>query len=147
MRHDWQRPCIMIDINKTNICLISKIEQPVNITQFRPISLFNTIYKVISRVVVERLKPLMAELVSPFQTGFVPGRSIHEKIMITKEVMHSMQKKRGKNGLFAIKIDLTKVYDKLNWEFIWRILEEIGLLDSLINVVMHGVTTVETNIN
>ncbi|XP_058741622.1 uncharacterized protein LOC131614008 [Vicia villosa] len=58
-----------------------------------------------------------------------------------------MSKKEGKKGFFAIKIDLTKAYDKLNWEFIWRTLVEIKLPDNMINFIVHGVSSVETNVN
>lgn len=98
-------------------------------------------------MVVGRLKPCMSHLVFPLQIGFVLGRTIHENIIVAKEIMHSMQKKKGKKGFFAIKIDLTKAYDKLNWEFIWHILEEIEIPKDMVNVIMHGVTSVETNIN
>jgi hypothetical protein len=47
---------------------------------------------------------------------------------------------------FAIKLDLSKVYHKLSWEFIWRILSELKLFDCLVNVIMHEVTSVQTNV-
>jgi hypothetical protein len=57
-----------------------------------------------------------------------------------------MVKMKGRKGYVAIKVDLSKAYDKLNWNFIWQILKEIQLPDSLINVIMHSVTSVETNV-
>jgi hypothetical protein len=97
-------------------------------------------------VVVERLKECISRLISPFQTGFVPGRNIHENIIVAKETVHSMNKMKGKRGAFAIKVDLSKAYDKISWEFIWRILVEINFPEVLINVVMHAVTSVITNV-
>lgn len=61
--------------------------------------------------------------------------------------MHTLSKKKGKKGFFAIKIVLANTYDKINWELIWRTLVEIGIPDKMINLVMHRVTSVETNIN
>lgn len=81
---------ILVDANKTDICLIPKVEHPRRIEQFRPISLCNTLYKVFTKVLVGILKPYMAILVSPYQTGFVPGRYIYENIIIANEVIHSM---------------------------------------------------------
>jgi hypothetical protein len=85
-------------------------------------------------------------VVSPHQTGFIPGRSIHENIVVAKEMVHSMNKMKGRKGYFAIKVDLSKAYDKLSWEFIWRTLSEIKLPECLVNLIMHAVTSVETNV-
>jgi hypothetical protein len=95
---------------------------------------------------VERLKEYIPMLVSPYQAGFVPGRSIHENIVVAQEMIHSMHNMKGKKAYFAIKVDLSKAYDKLNWEFIWRILQEIGIPHKMMNVIMHSVTSVETNV-
>jgi hypothetical protein len=142
----WQNPSSIADVNKTDICLIPKVDKPEYVTQFRPISLCNTNYKIVSKVIVERLKECVASLVSPFQTGFVPGRNIHENIVVAKEMAHTMHFMKGRKGAFAIKVDLSKAYDKLSWEFIWRVLGEIELPVSLINIIMHSVTSVTTNV-
>jgi hypothetical protein len=125
VREVWVNPSIISEVNQTDICLIPKIQQPEYISQFRPISLCNTIYKVVSKVVVERLKDCIPSLISPYQTGFVPGRNIHENIIVAQEMTHSMVKMKGNRGYVAIKVDLSKAYDKLNWDFIWQILQEI----------------------
>lgn len=70
-------------------------------------------YKVLTKIVVNRLKPLLPDIISPNQTGFIPTRSIHENIIVAQEMMHSMRKIRGRNGFFVIKVDLMKVYDRL----------------------------------
>jgi hypothetical protein len=142
----WKNPSVISEVNHTDICLIPKVTQPDHVKQFRPISLCNTNYKIVSKVVVERLKECITDLVSPFQTGFVPGRNIHENIVVAKEMMHSMHRMKGKRGFFAIKVDLAKAYDKISWEFIWRVLMEIKFPEVLINVIMHSVTSVLTNV-
>ncbi|MCH80961.1 hypothetical protein A2U01_0001739, partial [Trifolium medium] len=142
----WNNPSAVSSVNQTDICLIPKVDNPEYVTQFRPISLCNTIYKLVSKVIVERLKECIPKLVSPFQTGFVPGRIIHENIIVAKEMVHSMHKMKGRKGAFAIKVDLSKAYDKLSWEFIWRVLCEINLPSNLVNIIMHSVTSVETNV-
>jgi hypothetical protein len=101
---------------------------------------------VVSKVVVERLKEFIPVIISPYQTGFVPGRNIHENIIVAQEMTHSMVKMKGSKGLVAIKVDLSKAYDKLKWDFIWQILKEVQILESMINVIMHSVTSVETNV-
>lgn len=89
----------------------------------------------------------MPHLISLYQSGFIPRRSIHENIIIDKEIIHDMNKKQGNKCYFAIKIDFTKAYDKINWEYIWNILVEIGLPDSMKNLIMHGVSSIDININ
>jgi hypothetical protein len=78
----WSNPSAIATVNQTDICLIPKIARPEFVNQFRPISLCNTIYKVVSKIMVERLKDYIPKLVSPFQAGFVPGRNIHENILL-----------------------------------------------------------------
>lgn len=97
-------------------------------------------------MLVECLKENIPIIVSPYQLGFVSGQSIHENIIVGQEIMLSMSKIKGKKGLFTIKLDLSKAYDKLSWEFIQRIFEEIELPLKMTNIIMHGVTSVETNI-
>lgn len=78
----WNSSMDIAAINKTNICLILKIEKPEFVTQFRPISLCNKVYKVVSKVTVNRLKEHMNLLISLFQTGFIFGRNIHENVIV-----------------------------------------------------------------
>lgn len=69
------------EVNKTDICLIPKVDKPEFIAQFRLISLCNGAYKVLNKLRVNRLNPLMPYLTSLYQTGFIPKRSIHENIV------------------------------------------------------------------
>jgi hypothetical protein len=143
----WMNPCLLDEVNYTDICLIPKVAQPEYVNQFRPISLCNTLYKIVSKVVVSRLKEYISILVSPFQTGFIPGRSIHENIVVAQEVVHSMQRVSGARGYFAIKVDLAKAYDMLRWDFIHSTLQEIGLPLNMVRVIMQGISSVKTNVN
>jgi hypothetical protein len=104
----WHNPSLIADVNYTDIFLISKIQSLEYIRQFRLISLCNTSYKIVSKVIVERLKDCIASLISPYQTGFVPGRNIHVKIFVAKEMAHTMHRMKGKQSAFAIKVDLAK---------------------------------------
>jgi hypothetical protein len=142
----WSNPLCLRDINCTDICLIPKVDQPETIQQFRPISLCNTLYKVVSKVLTNRIKDTINKVVSPHQSGFIPGRSIHENIVVVQEMAHSMRKMNGKVGYFAVKVDLTKAYDRLSWKFIYDTLLEVGYPMEWINVVMTSVTSVRTNV-
>ncbi|WJX12065.1 hypothetical protein P8452_02604 [Trifolium repens] len=92
----WENPSGITEVNYTDIRLIPKVTNPEYVHQFRPISLCNTIYKIVSKVIVERLKECLESIISPFQTGFVPGRNIHENIVVAKEMVHSMNHMKGR---------------------------------------------------
>ena len=100
-------------LNKTYIVLIPKIQGPKTLGNFRPISLCNTIYKVVTKIIVARLRPLLEKLISPLQMAFVPGRKGIDNAIIAQEVIHSLGKKKEKVGYMVLKIDLEKAYDKL----------------------------------
>lgn len=90
------------------------MDNPDSIKQFRPIALCNVIYKVITKVITNRLIPLLNDIISPIQCSFVPGHHNSDNVIITKEASHSMVKMKGKKGFMAIKVDLEKAYDRLN---------------------------------
>ena len=100
-------------LNNTHIALIPKIQGPETLGNYRPISLCNTGYKIVTKIIVARLRPYLDKLISPLQAAFVPGRKGVDNAIIAQEVIHTLSKKRGKVGYMALKIDLEKAYDKL----------------------------------
>lgn len=105
-------------LNKTLITLVPKCKNPESINNYRLISLCNSAYKIVSKILVARIRPLLAKLVSPLQTAFVPGRKGIDNAIIVQEVIHTMSRKKGRCGFMAVKIDLEKAYDRLEWIFI-----------------------------
>ncbi|KAE8691145.1 hypothetical protein F3Y22_tig00110893pilonHSYRG01320 [Hibiscus syriacus] len=137
---------IEADLNKTVLVLISKKEGPETFADFHPISLCTVMYKLITKIIVRRIKQVMPILIMPNQTSFVAGRSITENIIINQEVIHSMRQLKTKQGWMAIKMDLEKAFDSLRWEFIQDSLTEAGFPPCTIRLIMHCITSTSMQI-
>lgn len=109
--------------NHTNICLIPKIEMAKIMKNFRPISLCNVIYKIISKTLVQRLKSILSSVVTENQATFIPGRYITDNVHIAHEVLHTLRvQRRNANSYMAVKIDISKSYDRIEWNFLETVL-------------------------
>ena len=82
-------------LNITNICMIPKTEMPTRMTELRPISLCNVGYKIISKVLCQRLKICLPSLISETQSAFVPGRLISDNILIAHEMFHGLRNNKA----------------------------------------------------
>lgn len=94
------------ELNRTLLVLIPKVQQPEYIKEFRPISLCTVAYKLITKVLVNRLRPLLDKIVGPMQSSFIPGRQAADNVFIAQEMIHTIKRSKSKLGLIAIKIDL-----------------------------------------
>ena len=133
-------------LNSTHITLIPKIQGLKTLGNYRPISLCNTVYKVVTKIIVARLQPYLDKLISPMQMTFVPGRKGTDNVIIAQEVLHSLGKKKGRTEYMALKIDLEKSYDKLEWSSIRDMLIRINLPMDIIDVIMSCMSIVSTSI-
>ena len=121
-------------LNETLITLIPKVELVLSLKRFHPISLCNVSYKIVTKILANRLKRCMEKLVAPTQCSFVLGRHSSDNIIITQEVVHSMRKKKGKKGKMDIQIDLEKAYDRLKWSFVRDRLQDIRVPESILEL-------------
>ena len=102
----------MAEINKTNISLIPKTNHPTRMTKFRPISLCNVTYKLISKVLANRLKTVMPSIISENQSAITAERLISDNVLVAYEFMHYLKnKKGGKESFMSIKLDMNKAFD------------------------------------
>lgn len=134
-------------LNVTNLVLIPKKKNPVTVGDLRPISLCNVLAKVITKVMANRLKVLLDVVVLETQSAFIPGRLISDNILVSYEVMHYLKNKRaGKEGFMAIKLDMSKAYDRLEWDFLRAMLTKMGFSDRWVKLIMASVDSVSYNI-
>ena len=133
-------------LNETLVTLIPKCNRPESLNNYRLISLCNSVYKIASKILVERIRPYLNKLVSPFQIAFVPGRKGLDNVLVAQELFYALDKKKGKEGYMAIKVDLEKAYDRMEWCFIHRVLQAYHFPQSLIRVIMSCVTFTKVSI-
>ncbi|KAF7812457.1 reverse transcriptase [Senna tora] len=131
------------ELNLTNVVMIPKVDRPEVVGQFRPISLCNFSYKVISKVMTNKMKGLLSKFISGNQRAFVAGRLIQDNIIITHEVFHYLKNKRygGKRDV-AIKMDINKAYDRLEWDFLQEVLLKLGFCEDWVKRIMGCVCLV-----
>ncbi|GAU25945.1 hypothetical protein TSUD_16830 [Trifolium subterraneum] len=134
-------------LNDTNICLIPKCVNPTSMKDLRPISLCNVLYKMISKVLANRLKCCLDKCVSQEQSAFVEGRSILDNALIATEVIHTLKRKtKGRRGELALKIDISKAYDKVDWGFLRGIMTRMRFTDVWVRWVMMCVSSVNYSV-
>lgn len=116
--------------NSTIIALVPKKCEPQYVMDFRSISLCNVVYKWVSNVMSNRLKPHMHAIISRNQSAFIPGRHITENLMLAHELLHSMRcKRRGRAGKMAIKLDMANAYDRVEWNYLEAAMKALGFND------------------
>ncbi|KAL3833012.1 hypothetical protein ACJIZ3_007748 [Penstemon smallii] len=141
VQHFFRTGFMLKALNHTFVTLIPKVVNATSVDQFRPISLCNVSYKVISKIIANRLKPLLQKIVSPNQMAFVHGRNINENSIISQEIMHYMHTRKGKKGFLALKVDLSKAYDRVEWKLLLHILEKVGVCSKFTNWIAQCIMT------
>ncbi|PNX57454.1 ribonuclease H, partial [Trifolium pratense] len=134
-------------LNMTNIALIPKGEVQKCMKDWRPIALCNVLYKMVSKVLANRLKGVLDKCISNNQSAFVPGRSILDNAMVAIELVHFMKSKtRGKMGNVALKLDISKAYDRIDWDYLKEVMIKMGFCQQWVRWVMMCVETVDYSV-
>lgn len=106
--------------NSSFFTLIPKKTSPESVSDFCPISLINSSFKILPKVLVNRISGVIDPLVSSSQSAFVKGRNISEGILITNKIVKNMQ--IGLCERIILKLDFAKAYDTVNWGFLLQVL-------------------------
>jgi hypothetical protein len=134
-------------LNTNNIALIPKVKNPLRLTKYRPISLCYVLYKIIAKVLANRLKKVLPFIISHNQSAFVLRRLITNNVLVAFEALHTMDgRMSGKNGFMALKLDMSKSYDRIEWDYLEAIMKKLGFAKKWIKLLMMCVRTVSYSV-
>jgi hypothetical protein len=125
----------------TVIVLIAKKLNPERLTNFQPISLCNVLYKIASKVLTNWLKGVLPSIIAEEQSAFIPRILITDNVLIAYECMHTIRRQQAKRHVFALKIDMMKAYDRVEWRYLEGVLQKMRFKQGWINSVMRCVTS------
>lgn len=144
MLNDKRDPAFL---NHTLIALIPKTKSPEDFSFFRPIGLCNVTMKIVTKAIANRVKLILPNLISEIQSAFVPQRLITDNAIIAFEIFHFLKKKKkGKKGYFALKLDMKKAYDRMEWNFIREVLSNMHFPENLTDLIMRCISSVTYSI-
>ena len=134
-------------LNHTFLTLIPKIKNPIFVSDYRPISLCNVLYKIFSKVLANRLKNILPNIIFEEQSAFTKKRLISDNILVAFETLHSMNvHKSTKSGYMAMKLNMSKAYGRVQWIFLERVIRKVGFNERWINLMMVCVKTVSYSV-
>ena len=134
-------------INHTFITLIPRVKNPVLVSEYRTISLCNVLYKIFSKVLANRLKKFMPELITKHQSAFAKSRLISNNVLVAFETLHCMKNHdSGQTSFMALKLEMSKVYDRVELNYLQKLMEKMGFCSRWISLIMERVCTVSYSI-
>ena len=114
-------------------------------TEFKPINLSSVTYKIIAKVLSNKLKAVLPQIITENQSAFLFERLITDNILVAFEIIHYLNNKwEGKESFMAVKLDMSKAFDRVKWGFIEAVMEKLGLYERWISLIMQFITRFHT---
>ncbi|KAL0287399.1 UNVERIFIED_CONTAM: hypothetical protein Scaly_2765900 [Sesamum calycinum] len=136
---------LLKQVNTTLLALIPKVNLPSYVSDYRPISCCNVLYKAITKVIVKRMQPIHL-LIDFSQTAFVPGRSIADNILLAQELLAGYNQRRLPPRC-TIKVDIQKAYDSVEWDFLLEVLRLFNFPPRFVGWIEQCVTTASFSVS
>lgn len=133
-------------LNKTFIDLIPKKSKADRMSDCLPISLYNVIYKLVSKVLANCLKVFLDKIIAINQSAFPPRMLITDNILVAFEIFHHMKNLQNVEGNMALKLDMSKAFDRVEWDFLEVVLEMFGFDDGWRSNVMRCVRSISFSV-
>jgi len=131
-------------INNIFIVLIPKIECPQRLNDLRPISMVRSLYKVISKVLSNRLRRVMSSVISETQSAFIHGRQILDGILIANEIVKDAN--RLKKDLLLFKVDFEKAFDSIDWSYLQAVMKKMNFPTLWCKWIIECISTATTSV-
>lgn len=131
-------------LNSAYLTLIPKKTEALSPTDYRPISLVHSFAKLITKVMANRLAPILNDLVATSQSAFVRGRCIHDNYMLVQQSIKLLHKKRVPS--IFLKLDISKAFDSVSWSFLLEVLKHLGFGETWCNLLSRLLSTASTQI-
>lgn len=136
-----------IGINYTYLVFIPKITNSSTAGDYCQISLCNVVYKLVSKVLANRLKKIISFIILENHSTFIPGKLIFDNVIFASESLHIMgEKQKSKEWHMTIKLDISKTYDRIEWNYLEMIMSKIGFVAQWIHKIMSYVSTVSYSV-
>lgn len=136
----FQNGRLLKDLNRTTIVLIPKSPEAASLGEYRPISCCNIVYKIISKIITNRLKPILKVCISRNQAAFLKGRSLGENVLLASDLIMDYEKSSCSKSSM-LKVDIRKAFDTVSWDFVNKMLAAQGFPPLFRTWIQECITT------
>jgi hypothetical protein len=133
-------------VNNIVLAIIPMVKNTHESTNFRPIALCNVLYKIYSHAIANRQCQIITNVISEEQSTFILSKLITDNALIAYENIHYLKRKKGKSGACALKLDMAKAYDRVEWTYLRLIMLQMGFSGYWIDPIMRCVEYVKLSV-